>query len=199
VILPAQALLEFWNNRVSGIIGLGDRLRKSFDELSDLISSLDPTYVDFANGARSLMNDFHSHYGHVLEETVANQVETLLDSLADKAIIPQVELGLLDEVAEQRRAAKIPPGFKDPGVGDLLLWIEFLHGLQIARKRGEPFDGAILVTDDNKSDWSTKGTAHPTLYAEVAALVDVPFDIWTLNSLQDWVAESLDVPPSSDG
>ena len=191
VILPSQALLEFWNNQAGGIHGLGERLRERFDALSEVISELDPEYSEFAAGATRLVSEFQDRYGHVIEERTAGQILALLDALQGKAYVPQLPRLQLDPVATRRRAVKAPPGFRDVGNGDFYVWTEFLYGLLTARQSGAVFECAVLVTDDRKPDWTTKGTVHPMLVAEVASLVDAEFDIWSLRTLNRYVDSSL--------
>lgn len=191
VIVPAQALLEFWNSQLGGIYGLADRLRTAFESLSEVVNELDPSYRQFADGANALMEDFQERYGHVLDEKIATQVITLLDGLQDRAIVPYVPRSEFADIAERRHDTKTPPGFKDKGHGDFFIWAEFLHGLQLARQDGAEFTRVVLVTDDKKPDWSTKGTSHPILRAEVGAFVNASFDTWGSASLDEYVANSL--------
>ena len=135
VILPAQALVEFWNNKLSSIQGLAERLQSAFDNLRQTIRELDPGYRRFAEGADALMEQFREQYGHVFDERLATQVITLLDGLDGRAIVPHLPRDLLVGIAEQRQATKTPPGFRDSGDGDFTVWAEFLHGLQLARAR----------------------------------------------------------------
>jgi hypothetical protein len=127
----------------------------------------------------------------VLDEKTATQVTTLLDGLRTSAIVPYIPRDQFAHIAEQRQATKTPPGFKDERHGDFFIWAEFLHGLQLARDGGAEFTRVVLVTDDRKPDWSTKGTSHPILRAEVAALVNASFDTWGSASLDEYVSNSL--------
>lgn len=51
-----------------------------------------------------------------------------------------------EEEAARRRDAKIPPGFKDDGPGDYLVWRQ---AVDEAKRSGRP---VVLVTDDRKED-----------------------------------------------
>ena len=57
------------------------------------------------------------------------------------------------------------------------IWAHFLKGLQAAQADGVKFVRAILVTRDQKVDWSRAGMAHPILAAEMKALLGVSFEI----------------------
>ena len=81
IILPSQALIEFWNNQAGGIHALADGLRRQFDDLSDTIEQLDPEYAHFRDGSRQLLGEFQDRYGHVVEDRIATQLTTLLEVL----------------------------------------------------------------------------------------------------------------------
>lgn len=192
LIVPHQVLLEFWNNYLGGVSGLGDSLRKDFESLQRTVAELDPAYAEFSQRSEDLLRDFQDRFGHVLEGRVAAELKTLFESLAGRALMPQVDRLSLMGVARARRTTRTPPGFKDDAFGDFYVWSEFLFGLDVARERGDSFTHAVLVTDERKSDWSTKGTPHPSLCAEVAAWAGVPFTIWPLDRLKDHVKAALD-------
>jgi hypothetical protein len=85
------------------------------------------------------------------------------------------------DIALSRKRTKTPPGFKDEGDGDFYLWVEFLYGLLNARDAGQTFSHAVILTQDKKTDWSRDNIAHPILMAEVQKLVEVPFDVLTID------------------
>ncbi|WP_155999209.1 PIN-like domain-containing protein [Thioalkalivibrio sp. ALJ16] len=190
VIVPSQVLIEFWNNYMGGVEGLGGKLKKHFSALGDTLKELDPSYSDFSQRAEVLVRDFEERYGHVLQGRVAEELRTLFRTLCSSALFPQVDRPSLMEVAQARRTTRTPPGFKDSEFGDFFVWSEFLVGLDMAREFQMGFSHCVLVTDDGKSDWSTNGTPHPSLCAEMQAWADVPFTIWNLDRLkrhvEDW-------------
>lgn len=191
VILPHQVIVEFWNNQAGGIHALADGLRRQFEELSAAIEQLDPDYTHFREGSRRLLGDFAERYGHVIEERVAGQLTTLLEVLEVRALTPQLPRDPFDSIARRRQATRTPPGFKDDGHGDFYVWGEFLLGLLVAGEAGTVFTRTVLVTDDRKSDWSTKGTTHPSLCSEVEALTGASFETWSLPTLTRFVEASL--------
>lgn len=87
------------------------------------------------------------------------------------------------EIAAIRKRTKTPPGFRDEGDGDFFIWVDLLHGLQQAQLNKHSFSRVVLVSLDKKIDWSREGIAHPILVAEARALLNVPFEMWTLNDL----------------
>lgn len=191
VILPAQVVLEFWNSHVGGVTTLADRLRKEFNALASTIGELDPHYQEFGRQANALLANFESRYGHVMQERVAAELVTLFEGLQARAIVPQLPRAALADTASLRARTKTPPGFKDTGDGDFFVWAEFLFGLAAASRIGSGFEHVVFVTDDRKSDWSTQGTAHPILCAEIRAWTGVGFETWTLQALQQHVAAVL--------
>lgn len=201
LIVPHQAILEFWNNYLGGVSGLGDSLRQNFKSLSKTVEELDPAYVDFSSRANDLLGDFEDRFGHVLEGRVGMELTALFESLAERALVPHVDRLALVDAGRSRQMTRTPPGFKDDALGDFYVWSEFLLGLAIAREQGVEFDHAVMVSDERKADWSTKGTPHPSLCAEVEAWVGVPFMIWPLERLKEHVRTALvsDDHPPPDG
>lgn len=55
-------------------------------------------------------------------------------------------------------------------------------------KAGATPSKLILVTNDGKIDWCREGEAHPVLCAEAKALLEVDFEIWTLDKFAASVA-----------
>jgi hypothetical protein len=191
VILPFQALLEFWNNHVGGITGVAEKLRKEFNALDQHVRDLDPNYREFGEDARDLLDKFQNRYGHVLQERQSSDLLALLKALKDKAIVPQAPRNKLGAAAAARKASKMPPGFKDGTLlGDFYVWSELLLGVRWAAV-DHAFDRVVLVTDDTKSDWSTRGTAHPFLCSEMSAWAGVTFETWPLKQLRDYVTTTI--------
>ncbi len=86
----------------------------------------------------------------------------------------------------------MPPGFKDEGDGDFFVWVELMNGLLIAVETEIQFDRVLFITDGVKKDWSTNGSPHPFLVAEIQTLVGVPFQVMSLKSLREAVKLALE-------
>jgi hypothetical protein len=114
----------------------------------------------------------------------------VLEMLQKRALVPYAPRLRFREIAAQRKRTKTPPRFKDDGDGDFFIWVDFLNGLQQARAKSQEFDHVVLVSHDQKLDWSRAGIAHPILVAEVRSLFDVPFEIWTIQKLADEIGRS---------
>lgn len=191
VILPSQAVQEFWNNKIPSVDGLSDQVRKTFESLQGLVNQIDPAFSGFQGKLNPILREFESDFGPVLAKTRAQEVNALLEALSESALRAEVDRSLLYPLARQRKLAKTPPGFKDDGDGDFLIWADFLLGLQLATEQGRLFPAAALVTDDIKKDWSTKGTPNPILTAEVYTLVGVRFFTLTLAEFHSQVEKEI--------
>ncbi len=183
IVLPGQAIQEFWNNHLSAVDTTATGLRKKVAALAQDISNVDKNFGDFADRFESVLKDFSSEYGHLYDENTIRATSKMLEVLEQKASLTYVPRLRFQSIAASRKQTKTPPGFKDPGDGDFYIWIEFLFGLQLAKKAGRAFDHAILLTNDQKIDWSRGGVAHPILAAEAMELLEVPFDVWTIDQL----------------
>ncbi|MDF2093616.1 PIN-like domain-containing protein [Knoellia sp. 3-2P3] len=192
IILPSQVVQEFWNNQMSAVQGVADRVRQAFDSLSKVVREIDPAFAaSLQSKAEVIVQEFVDEFGHVLDERTAGDVSALIDMLVNRAICAQVPRSDFRDLARQRKSTKTPPGFKDDGDGDFFVWADLLLGIAEARVSGSQFQHVILITEDVKKDWSTKGTTHPILVAEVQALVGAGFHTWNLNALERSVAERL--------
>lgn len=189
VILPAQVLVEFWNNHLSATEAFAERLSKKFQEVNRAITEIEPAYTRLKDGADALAKEFMEDFGHVLSPTTRTELLALLQVLSTRALFAQVGREAFESVVRSRRQCKIPPAFRDEGDGDFFVWVELLDGLLLAQEHGQRFDQVVLVTDDVKKDWSTGGAAHPVLVGEVHALVGVPFCTMTLGEFRAAAAE----------
>jgi len=132
-----------------------------------------------------LLDRFTRDYGHLLEEKTLKATLAVLQSLQKRALVPYVPRTRFTDIALQRKRTKTPPGFKDDkeNFGDFFIWVDFLYGLLRAKQTNKTFTHAVMVTNDQKPDWSRKGVAHPVLTAEVDALVRCTFEVWSLDEL----------------
>jgi hypothetical protein len=117
----------------------------------------------------------------------------LFQMLQDKAIVSFVPRLQYSAIAAQRKKTKTPPGFHDVGDGDFYIWADLLRGLQTARAASRDFGKVVIVTEDQKPDWSRSGMPHPVLAAEMRAMFGVPLEIWRLSTLAQEIIEALRV------
>lgn len=185
LILPGQAIQEFWNNQLQAVDTIASGLRRKFDALRTDFEKIDRNFGDYAAQLSELLDRFSIEHGHVYDEGTVRRTLALLEMLQRRASVPYAPRLRFQDIAAQRKRTKTPPGFRDDGDGDFFIWVDLLTGLQQARLNGQNFARAVLISHDQKIDWSRAGIAHPILVAEVRALVDVPFEIWNIQKLAE--------------
>jgi hypothetical protein len=190
LIMPSQAIQEFWNNK-SSTQSVAEKVKSAYLTLERVIADLDPEHQEFKDGFAAALETFEKSAGHLWAPDFRAKVASTFSSLAARAREPRFPKLVLADVARERQLTKTPPGFKDNGNGDLYVWAEFLLGLLEAKRDGDVFDLAVLVTEDKKSDWGKGGEAHPVLIAELWELVGVPFETWDLGRLQRFAADAV--------
>lgn len=183
LILPGQAIQEFWNNQHEAFATMAKSLRSQISNLKSSITRLEDEFADYLREFDQLIERFEQEHGNVYEQSTLTKTAKLLDTLKARASVPFVQRSLLHTLSKHRKTTKTPPGFKDSGDGDFYVWADFLLGLREAQKSKAPFAKAILVTNDTKKDWSRDDRAHPILVAEARSLLKVPFETWTLKKL----------------
>lgn len=199
LILPGQAIQEFWNNQLAAVSTVADGLKKKFDALRVEAEKLDSNFVAYADKMGHLLSEFSDEYGFAYDPVTLRSMSTVLNALERKALVPFVPRVRFHEIAITRKRTKTPPGFKDEGDGDFYTWADFLFGLLEARENGCRFNHAIIVTNDRKIDWSRDGVAHPILRAEIRQLLGVTFELWTIDQLAKAVGgqtAAQSVPPT---
>lgn len=186
LVVPSQVVQEFWNNRLS-MNAVAPKLQTAYDNLVKVVSKLDGVHEAFKGDFEALLARFEDDTGHVWSDAWREKVATRFGQIATKAVEPAFPKHRLAAIALERDRTKTPPGFEDPGNGDLYVWAEYLLALMQAKREGADFELAVLVTDDKKRDWGLGGEAHPVLIAELRELVGVPFETWSIHRLRDHV------------
>lgn len=193
LILPGQAIQEFWNNWLSVIQTVSSSVRKSFDQLAKEVKKVDTQFGDFEEKMVEMLDSFESQFGYMYDEKTKDSVAKMFDILQGYASCPFVPRERFNHLCHIRKQTRTPPGFKDEKDGDFFVWADFLLGLltySSATARGS-FERVVLITNEKKSDWITRGTPHPILSAEVYALFEVSFDLWDLETFISYVKEVL--------
>ena len=183
LILPGQAVQEFWNNQTEAVATVSKKLESNFKNFKNAVESIDDDFGEYLAKIETLLSEFSSEHGSVYEEATVKKTALVMDNLQASAVATFCPRIPLLELAAHRNKTKTPPGFKDSGDGDFFIWADFLYGLRNMQHQGMKFDRAVLVTNDTKKDWSRDGVAHPILAAEAYALLEVPFETWTLKQL----------------
>jgi len=183
LVLPGQAIQEFWNNQLQVVDTIAATLKKQFEAFKTTLGKVDKGFGDYVKQIDALLDQFSTDHGHIYDEGTIRKTQSLLEFLAKRALVPYAPRLRYKEIAAIRKRTKTPPGFRDEGDGDFFIWVDLLHGLQQAQLNKHSFSRVVLVSLDKKIDWSREGIAHPILVAEARALLNVPFEMWTLNDL----------------
>lgn len=183
LIIPGQAIQEFWNNHLNVVDSVPSSIKKKFDQLAQAASKVDAQFADFEHKTKAMLSDFQSQFGYVYDENTRRNLAKTFSILRESAHCSYVPRTRFGATAEMRKRTKTPPGFKDGGDGDFFVWADFLFGLLTCGSEGERgnFEHVVLLTGDEKLDWSSKGTPHPVLSAEIRTLFGVSLNLWTLD------------------
>jgi hypothetical protein len=163
-------------------------LRKQFDAFKGSLNKVARGFESYFEQIDALLDQFTAEHGHVYDEATIRRTLSLLEALKKKAAVSYAPRALFHEIGTYRKTTKTPPGFRDDGDGDYFIWVDLLTGLLDAQVRGEKYGRVVFVSLDKKVDWSRAGVAHPILVAEVRALLNVPFEIWTIDKLATEIA-----------
>ncbi len=183
LILPGQAIQEFWNNQLAVVDTMEAAVRKDIDKLERTINSIDADFSENIAMFRSALDHFANDHSRIYSSATVSATLSLLNMLRERAIITFCDRSKFAVLSQERKQCRTPPGFKDSGDGDFFVWVETLCALGIAREKGIEFNSLILVTNDKKEDWSRSRIPHPILFAEVEALYNASLRMWSLDEL----------------
>jgi hypothetical protein len=189
LILPGQAVQEFWNNQAASVETFSRNIKTRFDELRKACDKLSNEFLEFHAKFDDILKDFDKDFGQIYTSEALQGAKRALGVIEGKAIVPFADREKLSRLAAHRKSTKTPPGFKDSGDGDFFVWADFLTGL-LDHGRPATYSKIILLTDDTKADWSRSGIAHPILRAEAMALLRKPFHVMTLQKLSQIIRQS---------
>ncbi len=190
IILPGQAITEFWNNQMAAVETVADWLSKEYRRFAEKVQQIDEEFKGFSDSISEILENFQSEHGHVYSAATVHRTRVLLASLQERAIVPFVNRDRFQQLAEHRHLTKTPPGFEDARYGDFFIWADYLLGLSVVSLNGIEYRRTIFVTDEKKKDWVRNEVAHPILTAEAGAIGGVPFAIWSLDKLADRINSS---------
>ena len=186
IIVPGQTLQELWNNQLAGLTPLSKSLRQKLDDLVAEGQKIDHRFgksgEDVHDAIEALSEEFSATIDEAAQESFRSTLEVLEERCPTVSYVPRLDFYTLAQV---RRETKTPPGFKDDRLGDFFVWADFLYGL--CQCEHAALEAVVFVTHDRKADWSREGFAHPVLSAEVEAIVSVPFELWTVTQLTEYV------------
>lgn len=188
LILPGQAIQEFWNNQAAVVETFSKRIRNKFDTLRKECEKLSDEFSEFHSRFEDLLAEFDRSFGQIYTSEALQAAKNTLDNLRSRAVVAFADRSKFYPLAAMRHSTRTPPGFKDSGDGDFFVWADFLTGLKSAGRR-RPYEKIIFLTDDVKPDWSRAGVAHPILRAEAMALFGKPFHVLTLPALSQIIRD----------
>jgi len=190
IIAPSQVITEFWNNHEtfskeewngfqSDLSGLKRRLAKGTlpGYNQDLIGEIEALVDKVSDGLEDTKTPAH------LQKSV-----DLIQSLLERATVPQVSRVRFAEIASVRLFNKTPPGFEDEkdktaAGGDFYAWCDFMLGALCVEPEAERAQ-YLLITNELKADWKSGGRGHPALVEEFHSLCGGQLSILTLSELR---------------
>lgn len=181
VIIPGQVIQEFWNNQLNAVNTVYKTIHSKAAELIREVTKATEVGVTAPERIVAAVEEFKRDNEHLFDPELVQKTSSFLERLQASVMVPHAPRVGLYEIAIQRKLSKTPPGFKDDGDGDFLVWVDALWGLSRAKSEGVEFGNVILLTNDKKIDWCRGFTAHPILCAEMKALLSVHFEVWTLD------------------
>jgi predicted nucleic acid-binding protein len=170
---------------------LPDGLRDALEEVPQ------GGYASLAGQLEALEKELPRASNDPDDDKVWAAVEDLVDGKVGRPY-QQEEQREAEAEAERRRDAKVPPGFKDKGPGDYLIWSQTMNE---AKRSEKP---VVFVTDDRKRDWwwrTEQGETigpHADLVAEIREEARVPFYMYTPDRLMEEARKRLDVKVSDE-
>lgn len=190
LVLPGQAVTEFWNNYD---VFTKEDVQTAISSAQKLEKIDIPGVAEKASEIIGILN----RVGSSADDSAASaysRASQVIENFENNALIPRANRHLFHTLAEARLSAKVPPGFKDASktspAGDFYIWIEFLMGsLAWKRLMGFATVQPVLVTGDTKADWRTAGDIHPVLQMEARAVLGDPVELWSFKDLNDAVKD----------
>lgn len=178
--VPAQAAREFAKNRPKNLADLVQSLQDTVSRLNRPGFKTHPLLIDLAEYQElekldSAIADSIAAYkkttaalvARIREWTFSDPVSMLYaEVFADGVVVESsTQSGELVEDWEFRKLNSIPPGYKDEGPGDLLIWRTIIEHAQKTKR------DCIFVCNDLKTDWWHQAAGSP-LYPRFELLVE---------------------------
>jgi hypothetical protein len=170
LVIPGQVAREFAKHRATKLGELYQQLSNKRDSVPSIQKGVYPLLEPFEqyqaslqleDQVNTLLREYRDTIGKILEHIRTwnwdDPVSLLYSELfAGEAIvdIPFDEAEILREL-EWRKRHSIPPGYKDSGVGDLLIWKTIL---QIGKTHKS---SVVFVSGDEKADWYHQSNRQP--------------------------------------
>ncbi|QRN82300.1 DUF4935 domain-containing protein [Chloroflexota bacterium] len=210
--IPYQVGFEYHKNRIVEI----EKLKHTYDKVKESLTGFqhkikDELFTSCNNGRHPYIN-YEDYLSKI--ETIINEISIDLDAKKEKhpdllnkdpirdkltklfngrvcdQLDPEEKKEIITQ-GEDRYKKLIPPGYKDDGFGDLIIWFEMINH---AKKSEKPI---IFVTDDGKEDWwyqihgKTIGP-RPELIKEILEKANIKFYMYSADKFLNFAKEYLD-------
>ena len=187
VIIPGQAIQEVWNNFLAGVEPKSKIVAKRLSDLEEELEAIGQDLGDLGDAAKSALQKLIDSHGDWTDPIAINEFEGAVKALVAVGQVSYVPREKFYRLGEIRKETKTPPGFKDEprNFGDFFVWADFLYG--IARADLRNVDAVVMVTNDQKADWSRNHVPHPVLVSEARAVSGKEFRLWTLDKFHAFV------------
>ena len=209
--IPYQVGFEYHTKRISVIEEQKkayDQIKKKLtdfqneieDELLKLCNSGRHPYIncdDFLSELTTAIKDFfvdldekkEKHPELLDNDPIRNKLTKLFTGRICDQLDPNEKEKVINQ-GEDRYKKQIPPGFKDDGFGDLLIWFEMINH---AKKRNKSI---IFVTDDRKEDWWLKYHGktigpRPEIIKEILENAGIKFYMYSADKFMRYAKEYL--------
>ncbi len=189
VVVPGQVVQEFWNNQASVATTIYNKIQQKHLDLNKEVEKAKGAGLTATNDISTAVAAFREDNEHIFDPELVTKTAQFLEKLTNKVLVPYAPRTGLDTIAAYRKLSKTPPGFKDDGDGDFLVWVDALFGLFRERLKGRNFSSVILLSNDKKIDWCRGHVAHPILHAEMKAILTAHFEVWTLDNFAEKIQE----------
>lgn len=179
-IVPAQSLLEFWNNSEKAVNELStEQLKKKTEPILEVLNKneqvMSQDLVDSLRDDLARLEEFNDLYK---PQKATTDITLFIKTLTKVAYISQVPRQEFLPIFEQRQKTGIAPGFRDSlkatnVAGDFFVWADFLYGCLHFGEDGNTASEAkyiLFITNEKKVDWLPNDFVHPVLVSEVASL-----------------------------
>lgn len=165
LVVPGQVAREFAKNRANKITELYQQLSAKRDSASSIKKGTYPLLESFeeyqkALGIEDEINGLLTKYREAVTKVLEHikgwawddPVSLLYGELFTDGVVIDTPLdeGKMKAELSRRKLHNIPPGYKDTGAGDLLIWFTILDIGRTYKK------SVIFVSGDEKSDWYHK-------------------------------------------
>jgi hypothetical protein len=196
LVVPAQTVVEFWNNHQVFASDDWNGYRNQLGQLSKRIESdnLGGSFRKEIQEIARLVELLTSDLQETKSPEYLNRSRELMQSMLETARVPMVSRTRFAELARIRSSSKLPPGFADDKLkaasyGDFFVWCDFLLGTLYDPVASSNRQKCAWVTDDSKPDWKTGTRGHPALIEEFRWASERDLSVLSFAELKSLVAD----------